>query len=120
MAAVGTVFCHAGHAYELPPVPEWPISAALGLTNGDLGAVAGLVGDAAFARLLADGFTLGDLHAVMTLAIAAEHATAEPVTAALGTIRDVLGGSRPDPAADPLLPALQRLWDEARKTGDPR
>jgi len=69
----GVVFVHAGRAYELLAVRDWPLRALREITRGNLDALAELLsgGDAELERLLADGFTIGQLNDLV------EQATAE-------------------------------------------
>lgn len=55
------IFDHAGRTYELPPLGDWPLRVVVALNSNDLGPLAGLLGQARWDQLLADGFTLGDL-----------------------------------------------------------
>lgn len=62
----GTFFIHRGRAYELPPLPEWPLMALHHIGHGDVAAgLALLLGEVEAQRLLADGFTVRRLQEVI-------------------------------------------------------
>lgn len=71
---LGTVFVHAGRAYELPPLADWPIAAVEKMQRGELSsALAELITEPQATQLLADGYTFGQFEDVLAQ-VSAAHA----------------------------------------------
>lgn len=71
---LGTVFVHAGRAYELPRLADWPIAAVEKMQRGELSSALGeLITEPQATQLLADGFTFGQFEGVLAQ-VSAAHA----------------------------------------------
>ncbi len=68
MADPRFAFTHAGRQYVMVPWREWPLSVMLDVERGAISGLASVFAVGDFDQLVADGFTVGQLHDVIDAA----------------------------------------------------
>lgn len=90
------IFDHAGRTYELPRLADWPLKVILSLAKGNLQPFAQLLGEHNFTQLTDDGYTLGQLHDLVTRAAGPDDADT-----LLATLTDPPPDGPPGPTCPP-------------------